>query len=98
MGRFKDFEKEKGGHCAPGFASDLVDPIEQDRRRSQSYVEDAAIEGRPIDDVKAGAQIATIPPDTTNFTASSTLMPHSKTSSSRKNRAKPEVGFGMVGT
>ena len=42
--------------------------------------------------------IITMPPETTNFTASSTVMPLSNTSSSLKKRAKPEVGLGMVGT
>src|SRR6266540_3457107 len=43
-------------------------------------------------------QETTTPPDTTNFTASSTVMPLSSTSFSRKNKANPEVGFGIVGT
>jgi hypothetical protein len=34
------------GEVAPGFAADLPGPIEQNRRRSQGYVEDFVIEAR----------------------------------------------------
>jgi hypothetical protein len=52
--RVKGSEINKSLGFAPRFRSDLVDPIEQNRRRSLSCVEDFAIENRPREAKRMG--------------------------------------------